>query len=486
MIANNIITKKMMTGWKYLKTHRNARIALACIPVLILIVGIATRYIIKLTSTESTTKSSLNIQHWQTTNGARVYFVQAKELPMVDVSIAFDAGSRRDGEQAGLARLTGQLLDEGTSQLDANQIAASFETLGAIYNAQTSQDMTTINLRTLTKPAILKPAIDLLTTVINDPAFPEKAFQRKQQNTLQAIATALQKPNRVATFSFYKALYGNSPYGHPVLGTAATVKAMSQKDVAAFYKKYFVAKNAIIAIVGNLTKSQAKALSQQIMKKLPAGERAAPLKNSVITNSKTVSIPFATNQTAIRIGQIGIDRHNPDYFPLVVANNTLGGGIFGGVSVSRLFMIVREKEGLSYDIGSYFIPWVNRGPFIIAFQTKTSQTKQALKLTRQVVANYVNHGPTQQELNAAKDYLTGSFPLRLDSNSDILRQLVTIGFYQLPLNYLDTFNKNIESVTLDQVRHVLKKYIHPDQMITVVVGRNLNSSDSGNSDEKNK
>lgn len=407
------------------------------------------------------------IQHWKTANGTPVYFVAATQIPMVNIALAFDAGSNRDGDLPGLAALTAKMLDEGTAKLDANSIANQFDSLGVIYQTSTNQDLTTFTLRSLSKTDILTPAVNLFTQIVSEANFPDAAFLRDQRITLQKIAEKQQQIQDVADQVFYKTIYNNNPYGHPVLGVTDSVKKITSKDLQNFYGKYYVANNAMLAIVGDLTEQQAKILANTITEALPKGEKAPELKISPDNSVKTIDMPFPTTQTYIRIGMVGIKYNNPEYFPLIVANYTLGGGM-----TSRLFNIVREHYGLSYGIASGFIPLNYKGPFVIELQTKNAQTQQAITVTKDVLDKFVKEGPTEQELQAAKDFLVGSFPLKIASNADILKYLVTIGFYHLPLDYLDTYTKKINAVTLDQVNTSIKNTIKLEHMATVIVGDN--------------
>ncbi|MFP5504962.1 MAG: M16 family metallopeptidase, partial [Gammaproteobacteria bacterium] len=177
-------------------------------------------------------------------------------------------------------------------------------------------------------------------------------------------------------------------------------------------------------------------------------------------------IEHPSSQTHILIGQPGMRRDDPDYFALYVGNHVLGGG---GL-VSRLSNEVREKRGLSYSVYSYFLPMTERGPFQMGLQTRNDQADEAVRVLRETLAAYVAEGPTAAELEAAKNNITGGQALRIDSNRKILEYLAVIGFYDLPLDYLETFNAKVEAVTLAQVREVFQRRIRPERMLTVRVG----------------
>jgi zinc protease len=245
------------------------------------------------------------------------------------------------------------------------------------------------------------------------------------------------------------------------------MQKLSREDIQQFHKRYYVASNAVIAIVGAVTRQEAETLAQQVIGKLPAGKEAPPLPAvTSLSASRLEQIGFPSQQTHILIGQPGIKRGDPDYFPLYVGNHILGGG---GL-VSRLSEEIREKRGLSYSTYSYFSPMRMAGPYILGLQTRNDQTAEAHRLMQKVLSEFVAHGPTAEELDAARKNITGGFPLRIASNSKIASYIAMIGFYGLPLDYLDRFNERVEAVTLEQIRDAFQRRVAPDKMLTVIVG----------------
>ena len=408
------------------------------------------------------------IQHWTLGNGARVYFVPAKELPMLQIRVTFDAGSSRDpAGRAGLARLTGAMLNEGAGDLSANDIALRLESLGAELGAGVDRDMAAINLRSLSDSELLDPALDLFAKILAAPSFPAASLERHRAQALVALQKEAQSPGAVAEKTFYRELYGNHLYAHNPLGAEGSIKDITRDDLLQFHRRYFVGANAWIVIVGDASKRQARKIAERIVGKLPAGEPAAPLPAvNPLYAKKSKQIDFPATQTHIIMGQPGLRRGDPDYFPLYVGNYILGGG---GL-ISRLSVEVREKQGYSYSVYSYFYPLRQAGPMIAGLQTKNTQRDDALKLVNKVISDFVAQGPTQAELEAAKKHITGSFPLRLDSNGKIAENLAVIGFYGLPLTYLDEFIPNVEAVTVEQIRKAFRQRVHPDNMLTVTVG----------------
>ncbi len=409
-----------------------------------------------------------HIQHWRTSRGARVFFVRAPGLPMVSLRVVFYAGGARDGGRAGLAALTNSLLSQGAGGLDADEIARRMEAVGAELGSGSLRDMAWVSLRSLTDPRRLDPAMAVLAKVVGQPDFPPRALERKRRQMLVGLRQQRQEPGSVAERAFYRALYGRHPYASPPDGTEASVRTLTRRDVEAFYHRYYVARNALVAIVGDLDRQQAADLAERATAGLAEGDRAPALPRvPPLQKAREIRIDFPSTQTHILLGQPGVRRGDPDYFALYVGNYILGGG---GL-VSRVSREIREKRGLAYSAYSYFSPMAAAGPFTLGLQTRTAKAGLALQVARATLRRFVAEGPTAAELAAAKRHITGGYPLRIDSNAKILEYIAMIGFYGLPLDYLETFNARIQAVTLDQVKDAFRRRIHPDRMVTVIVGK---------------
>jgi len=407
------------------------------------------------------------IQHWTTANGARVYFVPSPELPMVDVQVIFDAGGSRDGDKEGIAQLTNNMLDEGAGKLNADEIAERFENLGAQFGTSSHRDMAVTSLRSLTDPKLLQPALETYALILHDPTFPQDSFDRVRNQMLISLQAQQQSPGSIASKAFYKALYDDHPYASPILGTEDSLNELDRDDAIDFHKRYYVARNAVVAIVGALDRAGTEALVDTLVSALPAGEAPLPLpKVKPLTDAVSVHIDFPSTQTHVLIGQPGMTRDDPDYYPLYVGNHILGGS---GL-VSRISDEVREKRGLSYSAYSYFTPMRYKGPFTLGLQTRNEQTQEAISVMRETLQDFIDDGPTEKELKASKQNITGGFPLRISSNGKIADNLSSIGFYNLPLDYLDTFNDHVDAVTVEQIKAAFKNRVHPDKMVTVTVG----------------
>ncbi len=415
--------------------------------------------------------ASPDIQHWQTKNGAEVYFVPSNDLPMVDVRVVFDAGSARDAETgknlSGTALMTNGLLSEGAAGDDAQVLAEKFEAVGAVFGNGSLKDMAWLSVRSLRDDRYLQPALINLKNIISLPDFSKGAFKREIERLKISVKAGKQSPDSIASQRFFAELYGDHPYAQPSEGTDESLRKIKLKHLKDFYKKYYVAKNAVIGIVGQLTTEEAKKIAMDLVSDLSAGEHAKKLPEvKALAESKTIHIDFPSRQSSVMMGQVGLARGDVDYYALYLGNHAFGGSGFG----SRLMQKVREDRGLAYSVYSYFSPMHVQGPFMIGLKTRNDQLGEAMDIIHAELNKYVNEGPGQDELNDSLKNITGGFPLRIDSNKKIVEYLSVIGFYSLPLNHLDTFVGNINQQSKKKVDEALKRRIHPDKMLTVIVG----------------
>lgn len=416
------------------------------------------------------------IQSWQTANGAKVLFVEAPGLPMVDLRVVFDAGSARDGSLPGLAALTSSLLTEGAGPWDANQIAERLEAVGAEMDAGALRDMAWVSVRTLTESGPLDVAVETITAVLGQPRFEGSALQRNRQAMLVALRRDEQNPGTVAQKAFYRAIFGDHPYATDTGGSAESLAAITHEDVQGFHRRHYVAANAVVAIVGDLDRTRAEQLAQRVTDKLAVGQHA-PLLPEVpaLSGAQWVSKRFPSSQTHVLMGQPGMHRGDPDYFVLYLGNHILGGS---GL-VSLLSEEVREKRGLSYSVYSYFSPMRRNGPFVVGAQTQNAKAGEAIEVMQTTLQRFMDEGPSEQELEAAKRNITGGFPLRIASNSKIVEYLAMIGFYDLPLDYLDRFVGRIEDISAEQIRSTFQRRLDPQRFVTVTVGNGETSQQGG-------
>lgn len=407
------------------------------------------------------------IQLWQTENGAQVLFIEAHELPIVDVRVVFSAGGARDAGKPGLAILANSLLMSGAGNMNADDIALRLESVGAAAGTESLRDMAIVTMRSLSDAAKLGVMIDVMRAVLTEPTFPESDLERERKQLLASLEYKQQQPEDVAEEAFYKLVYGTHPYGSPHDGTPESVRAITRAQLLDFYRQYYVARNAVVAVVGDLEEQAARELVENLTGALPAGEKAAPIPPvGSLTQAREQRIPMPTAQTHILVGQPGINRTDPDYFPLYVGNHILGGSGFE----SRLMDEIREKRGLAYSVYSHFLPMFEAGPFVAGMQTRNEQAVTALSLMNENIKRFIEQGPTAEELQQAVQNITGGFPLRIDSNKKLVEHLAVLAFYGLPLDYLDTFNARVQAVTVDQIRDAFRRRLDVTRMATVMVG----------------
>ena len=416
----------------------------------------------------SSAQAKLDIKHWTTPEGAKVFFAQTKGLPILDIQLNFDAAASRDGDQFGLASLTSALLGTATQYHNEEQIINAFEAVGAQFSNSSLKDMSIVSMRTLTRQSILKKSLDIFTEVIAQPSFEQTYLTREKRQTLRAIEAAKQSPASVASLAFDKAVFADHPYAHAKIGTQETISQISLKDIKHHYQQYYVAKNLTIALVGDISKAQAKQIARQISHGLNIGEKAKV--NSIVLpleQLQTIHIEFPSKQTHLLIGQAGINRSHPDYYPLYLGNH-----IFGGSGLTSILSDeIREKKGLAYSAYSYFTKMQSNGFFMMRMQTKNSQTEEAKKIAIRTLEYFITHPMAQQQLQDGKDNIIGGFALETASNANILTYLSIIGFYNLPLDYLSGFTDKIKDISAEDIQKSYERLIDMDKLIVLSVGK---------------
>jgi zinc protease len=411
--------------------------------------------------------AALPIQHWQTSSGAQVYFVESRGLPILDISVDFSAGSSADTpEKSGCASLTLQLLDLGAGGLSEDKISKSLADVGAQLSARFDRDRAGVLLRTLSNKNERSQALDILSKLIQYPEFPKSALKRERARIISGLKEAETKPGYIASRTLNKMLYGAHPYGLRGSGEVDTLNRLQRNDLVNFYQSHYSAVNSVISIMGDVSRSEAVAIAEALSKDLPQGKAVniLPPVTKPVSGIKRITHP--ATQSHIVLAYPGLKRNDPDYYSLLVGNYILGGGGFA----SRLMEEIRQKRGLAYSIHSGFFPLKQAGPFQIGLQTKKEQSEEALMITQKVLADFVAEGPTEKELAAAKGNIVGGFPLRIDSNKKIMGYLAVIGFYNLSLTYLDDYVSAVDNVTVAQIKEAFQRRIPPEGMVTVVVG----------------
>jgi zinc protease len=413
-------------------------------------------------------QAAVNIQHWQTSSGAEVYFVENHDLPIVDLSVNFAAGSARDtAEKSGLAGITRYMMTLGAAGMNDEVIANKLADIGAVLGGEFDGDRAALKLRTLSSEREQKQALDVFGKILQKPDFPASVLAREKARIISGLEESATQPEGMVNKAFMTALYGNHPYSLDESGEIATVAKISVADMQAFYQQYYRANGAVIAMMGDLSRAQAEAIAEGMASGLPKGPANPAIAQVTYPNAPvTQRMAHPASQSHILLGYPGIKRGDPDLFPLYLGNYVLGGGGF----VSRLTEEVREKRGLVYSVYSYFMPMAEVGTFQIGLQTKKEQADEALKIVRATLADFLAKGVTDAELKAAKANVIGGFPMRIDSNSKILDYLAVIGFYKLPLNYLDEYNSKVAAVTAAQIKDAFNRRLKPENFVTVIVG----------------
>jgi zinc protease len=421
--------------------------------------------------------ASLPIEHWVQPSGARVYLVRSASIPMLDVQVDFDAGLRREPrQQIGLASATANLLSKGVlahgqdGALDENAITEAWVDLGASFSASASADRLSFSLRSLTDPALLGKAVALAARQLGEPAFPAHVWQRERERYIADLKESYTRPASVAGRHYVKAIYGEHPYGHEM--TEETLQRISTEDMRRFYRAHIGPCQARVSLVGDIDRTQADVLVGQLLARLPQGPCGSGEKLPAVAEVQPLMqpaqlrIPFKSAQARVLIGQPGFKRADPDFFALTVGNYILGGGGF----VSRLTRQVRELRGLSYSVYSYFAPGLHAGSFTIGLSTRPDQADQAVGVVYDVLREFVEKGPTEQELREAQQSLIGGFVLRLDSNARLLENVANIAWHDLPLDYLSTWSAQVERLSTADIRAAFARKVQPDRMVTLVLG----------------
>lgn len=410
--------------------------------------------------------SAQNIQEIKTPKGLTAWLVESHQLPMISVEINFRAGSVFEpAGKEGVAQFTASLLDEGAGPYDASQFKEELEAIGARFGGSADAQDISLNLHTLTDHK--ERAFELMALALQQPRFDADAVQRMKDSMVAGIHRGDEDPATVAWRVFRPAVYGHHPYANDGEGTLKSVEALSADDAKAWRAKNFSKANMVIAVVGDITPKELAVLLDKVAGDLPAGT----VRNSIAEAPKTTVAKVETKkmevpQGTVLMGHLGLPRDDKDYFKMLVMNEILGGGVL----TSRLGADVREKHGLVYDVRSVNVPMPHSGMFYVSLATDNAKVEKALSLVRKHLKQIVEKPVSQQEFDDAKAYLVGSFPLRMDSNAKLLGMLAMMQSEGLGRDYLTTWPKNIQAVTLADVQQVAQRLIHPDKMALVVVG----------------
>ena len=401
-------------------------------------------------------------------NGIVLLLQERHSIATVIFNIKIKAGSIYEPDElAGLANLTAELLTEGTKNRTAKQISEEIDFVGGSISAGANADYAEASLSILKKDINL--GLELLSDVLINPALDEKELERLRSQTLAGILNQKDDPGAIASKAFSKILYLKHPYWRPVDGLEETLPKIKKDDIVNFYKKYYRPNNTIMAVVGDITQDEAVVLIEKHFGKWEKAKVSLPKIPSPpkLTNKNVELIDKDLTQATIHLGHIGISRKNPDFYTLIVMNYILGGGGFS----SRLVEDIRDNQGLAYSVSSGFDARLYEGPFKVTMQTKNENANKAVNAILKHIEDIRANPVKDDELNDAKSYIVGSFPLRLDTNSKMAGLLSLIEFYDLGLNYFSEYPKKINAVTKEEVLKAAKKYLDPKNYLLVVVAK---------------
>lgn len=398
-------------------------------------------------------------------NGATLLVSEQHGLPIVQMTAILDAGSRRDPENVfGLAHLTADTLTEGAGGRSANEIAAAIELIGGGLSAAAGVDYATVSVRMLRKD--LETGLEIFADVLLEPAFDADELERAREATLASLRAVEDDSTEVANREFGRVLYGPHPYAHPVEGDSEAVAAITTDDLRRFYEAHYAPERAAIVVVGDVTAEDVERRLTAALGAWRARSAPPPLRADAPPDAaRRVDIDRPVTQASIVIGHRGVARSAPDFEAIEVMNYVLGGGGFS----SRLMERIRNQAGLVYSVSSYFSGGALPGSFRVIMQTKNESVPEAIALARAEIESIRAQGITAAELDDAKRYLTGSFPLSLDSNAEIAAFLARAWFLGLGPDAAETYLEKIEAVTLEDVRRVSGAHLRPDDLLVVVV-----------------
>jgi zinc protease len=386
-------------------------------------------------------------------------------LPFVTLQLLVNAGSGKDpAGKEGLARLTAKGLLLGTAKRGAKAIDEELDFMGASLDSSAGRDYITLSLRVLKKD--LEKGVALFQEVLTQPVFPQEEIKKEVQKTLAAVQAEEDQPEEVAEKAFEENLYLRGPYKYPVEGTKDSLPRIIQEDLVQFYQRNYHPGNAILAVVGDITPAEVKAGLLPLLDRWPRGKApVTALENVFAREEKTVKIDRSLTQANIVLGQEGVSRDNPDYYALTVMNYILGGGGFS----SRLMEEIRNKRGLAYSVYSFLDPGKYPGSFQIVLQTKNTSAREAISLAREQIERIRKEPVSEKELEGAKKYLVGSFPMRLDTQGKLANFLVQVEYYGLGQDYPEKYPRLINSITREEVLRVARVHLHPENSILVIV-----------------
>lgn len=394
------------------------------------------------------------------------WLVESSQLPMVNVQVAFRAGSVYDeNKKAGLSAFTAHMIPEGSGSMNASEFTQAVEEVGALFSAQPGLLSSTYSMRMLSEHK--EKSFDLLGQALTWPRFDEDAFQRVKGQMQTSIRKSSQSPGHVANEILKAHLYESHPYGRPSSGTLESLENIELKDIQKFYSENYTRQNMLVSVVGDIKPDELGQKLDILFNSMPKGVKVNSLQEKTIEfTPKLIRHEMNVPQSTVYLAAPAITRDDPDYYAAYAMNYVLGGGGFN----SRFMSEIREKRGLAYGVYSYLEPLPSTGSFIASVSTKNEDVHESISLMKAEMAHLKKQGITDEEYKGAMAYLVGSFPLRFDSSSKILGYLTTMQLEGLGMDYLDMWPKRIAAVSKADMELVAKRLLDEKSMLTVIVG----------------
>lgn len=410
--------------------------------------------------------AAMTIQRVVSPGGIEAWLVEDHSLPIIALSLAFRGGAALDpADKSGLATMVASTIDEGAGPLDSAAFQRRLSELGIDLRFEAGQDDFTGTLRSLTRDR--DEAFDLLRLALTEPRFDEEPIGRLRSQLLAVLASDAEDPGKIAGDTFWQTLFPGHPYGRDPMGTPESLPRIARADLQGFARTRFARDRLMLGVVGDITPAELAPALDRIFGSLPATGAPIALPAAEPQGAgRIVVVDRDVPQSVILLGQPGIKRDDPDFYAAALLMQTLGGG-FG----SRLTREVREKRGLAYSVGADLATYDLVGLITGSTATQNARAKESIDLIRQIWGEMAETGPTEAELDDARDYIVGSYALRFTSSSRIAGNLVALQLEKLGIDYMEKRNALFEAVTLADVRRVAKRLLDPAKLAWVVVGK---------------
>lgn len=410
--------------------------------------------------------AEIQIKEVTSPGGITAWLVEDHSIPFTALELRFRGGtSLDDPDKRGAVNLMSGLIEEGSGDLDARTYARELESLAASFSYRASDDSVSVSARFLTENR--DEVVDLLQTTLLEPRFDQDAVDRVRAQVLSGLRSDQTDPNDIAGQSFAAMAYGDHPYGSEGKGTIESVTALTREDVVEAYDNVFAKDRLYVGAVGDITAEELGAILDKLLSDLPAAGKPIPGRADVTIPGGISVVEFDTPQSVALFGHAGIDRDDPDFFAAFLLNHILGGGGFE----SRLMQEVREKRGLTYGISTFLVPKDLASVYLGSVSSANDRIADAVDVIRDEWARAANEGVTQKELDDAKTYLTGAYPLRFDGNGQIAGIMVGMQMQELPIDYIATRNDKVNAVTLEDVNSVASELLDPEGLHFTIVGK---------------